>query len=62
MRRFSVYQTMYLGTVEVPEQAMGTENPEEWESDVIGFMNDHDCWPDEAMEPIETIIEEEMKL
>lgn len=48
--RFRVYQKMYLGDVEVPD---GIEE----EAEVIDYMNDKDCWPEDFLEPIDTSIE-----
>lgn len=48
--KFRVYQKMYLGEVEVPE---GIEE----EAEVIDYMNAHDCWPEDFLEPVDTSIE-----
>lgn len=52
MAKFRVYQTMFLGTIEVPE---GIKN----ENNVIEYMNKNDNWPEEFLEPIETIIKKD---
>ena len=53
MRTYSVYQTMYLGTVEVPDNIE--------EDEVIGYMERNDCWPTKYLEPIGTDVREVAK-
>lgn len=51
MRAFRVYQEMFLGIVEVPDAISE-------EQDVIDYMNDNDCWPEDFLEPISTRVAE----
>lgn len=51
MRAFRVYQEMFLGVIEVPDAISE-------EQDVIDYMNDNDCWPEEFLEPISTRVTE----
>jgi len=53
MRKFSVYQKIYLGTVEVPDVLLGSADADE----VIEYMESNDCWPHDD-EVIDTIIDE----
>jgi len=61
MRKFRIYQIMFLGTVEVPDSAFDRDT-DFMEEDVIAHMDLNDCWPEDYLEPIETIIEEDIEL
>lgn len=53
MRIYRIYQTMYLGEVEVPDDVE--------KDDVIDYMEKNDCWPDDFLEPVDTDVQEATK-
>ena len=55
MKKYSVYQTMFLGVVDVPNSVNGDDA-------IIEYMNKNDAWPDKFMEPVDTeLVEHRIK-
>jgi len=53
MKTFKVYQTVYLGTIDVPgalSNVVGTD-------EIIEYMDSNDCWPQDAEVVDTTIVE-----
>jgi len=62
MRTFRIYQTMYLGQVEVPDEVFddGVELPDDCpECKVVAWMNDNDTWPEDCLEPVDSYVKED---
>lgn len=58
MRKFRIYQTMYLGSVEIPDGILTDDSDD---NDVVNYMEANDMRPQE-LEPTETMIEETVDL